>query len=392
MNTEPHLTEDRHIFELSIISKIAQALNGSVDLHQALQTTLGHVAELLNLETGWIWLLNGETGASYLAAEQNLPPALAQSPARMEGSCYCLDSYRAGDMAGAANINVVSCSRLRNLVDDTGGLTYHASVPLYAHGKQMGVLNVASSDWRELSGDELRLLHTIGDMLGIAVERAGLFERSQELGAVKERNRLAREIHDTLAQGFAAISLQLDAADALLESRAVDSSSQLQTLIGRAMKVAQENLAEARRSVMDLRATPLKGASLSQAMQKLANDLSVEHGLDTKLRATGSDIPLPSAMETSLYRIVQEALTNICNHAGANKANINLAVTPSEVKLTIQDDGSGFDPKLVESDRYGVIGMNERAKLLGGTLELESILKSGTLITVTVPITNSETQ
>ncbi len=100
--------------------------------------------------------------------------------------------------------NVVTCSRLKNLVDGTDGLRYHASIPLYAHGKQLGVLNVASTDWRELSQEDLQLLYTVGDLLGIAVERARLFARSAHLGALEERNRLARELHDTLAQGLTA--------------------------------------------------------------------------------------------------------------------------------------------------------------------------------------------
>ena len=138
----------------------------------------------------------------------------------MEGTCYCLDTFRQGDLAGAANVNVVTCSRLKNLIDGTDGLRYHASIPLVAHGRQLGVLNVASPSWREISPDELRLLYTVGDLLSIAIERARLFARSVELGAVQERNRLAREIHDTLAQGLTAITLQLEAADLLLEDAA----------------------------------------------------------------------------------------------------------------------------------------------------------------------------
>ena len=103
--------------ELSILNSIAQALNRSVDLDQALKAALAQVADLLDLRTGWIWLLHEETGESYLAAAQNLPPGLANNPRRMEGSCYCLDTYRAGDLDGAANVKVITCSRLRSLVD-----------------------------------------------------------------------------------------------------------------------------------------------------------------------------------------------------------------------------------------------------------------------------------
>jgi DNA-binding NarL/FixJ family response regulator len=135
----------------------------------------------------------------------------------MEGDCYCLRTYREGDLEGAANVNVVTCSRIKNLVDGTDGLRYHASIPLYASNNiRLGVLNVASEDWRELSAEDLRLLYTVGDLLSIAIERARLYERSVQLGTSEERNRLAREIHDTLAQGLAAIALQLESAEAFL--------------------------------------------------------------------------------------------------------------------------------------------------------------------------------
>src|SRR5215472_1555032 len=196
--------------ELMILNSIAQALNASVEMDQALEAVLAQVAALLGLQTGWIWLLDEETGQSYLAAAQNLPPGLTEDPSRMSGSCYCLDTFRMGDLNGAANVNVVKCSRLSGLVDGTGGLRYHASIPLYAQGKKLGVLNVASTDWRKLSQDNLRLLYTVGDLVGIAIERGRLYAKSMRAGAEEERSRLAREIHDTLAQGLAAISLQLE--------------------------------------------------------------------------------------------------------------------------------------------------------------------------------------
>ena len=155
--------------ELVILNAIAEALNRTVDLERSLRTALALVAELLDLHTGWIFLLDEETGRPYLAAAQNLPPGLAQSPSRMQGTCYCLDTYRSGDLAGAANVNVVTCSRLKWLSEGAGGLRYHASIPLYGDGRRLGVLNVASSDWRELSADDLRLLYTVGDLLSLSL-------------------------------------------------------------------------------------------------------------------------------------------------------------------------------------------------------------------------------
>ncbi|MFQ6031133.1 MAG: GAF domain-containing protein, partial [Dehalococcoidia bacterium] len=129
--------------ELSILNAIAEALNRQVDLTSALDTTLAQVTQLLGLHTGWIWLLHENTDESYLASSYNLPPALADNPQLMQGTCYCLSTYVKGDLEGAANVNVITCSRLHGLVDGTGGLRHHASVPLYAPGdKRLGVLNV----------------------------------------------------------------------------------------------------------------------------------------------------------------------------------------------------------------------------------------------------------
>ncbi len=364
--------------ELSILNSIAQALNKTVVLDEAVQTVLAQVADLLDLHTGWVWLLHNNNRHAYLAAAQNLPPGLAEYPHKMEGSCFCLDTYREDDLEGAANVNVVTCSRLKNLVDGSDGLRYHASIPLYAHGKKMGVLNVASADWRELSADDLQLLYTVGDMLGIAVERAMLFDKSLQLGAAEERNRLAREIHDTLAQGLTAVSLQLEAADALLEGGAEDE--QVRRAIQQALALTRANLEEARRSVMDLRAESLEGRSLSEALFLLAEQLSAAVDF-----AVLGNHPLNPRMETAVYRLAQESLNNIARHAQATHVRMELNMTAEEVTLVVADNGVGFDPATVPANRFGLLGMNERVRLLNGRMRLHSTVGKGTRIEITIP-------
>src|SRR5919199_1470968 len=303
--------------ELSVLNVIARELNRSVNLSETLQFTLSQVAELLDLRTGWIWLLGEDSSEPYLAAAQNLPPDLANTPRRMDGSgyCYCLDTYKRGDLSGAANVNVLTCSRLKGLVDGTDGLRYHASIPLYAQDKKLGVMNVASPDWRSLSPEDLQLLYTIGDLLSIAVERARLFNRSSQLGAAEERNRLAREIHDTLAQGLTATALQLESDDALLD--ADSDAKQVKEPLRRALSLTQSNLEEARRSVLDLRAVPLEGRSLSEALKALVDRWEAEQGVSARFLAINGSRPLPPNVEVGLYRICQEALTNVASHAQA---------------------------------------------------------------------------
>ena len=121
-----------------------------------------------------------------------------------------LDIYKKGDLEGAANVNVLTCSRLDGLVDGTGGLRYHASIPLYAGEKKLGVMNVASPQWRGLSPEDLQLLSTIGDLLAIAVERASLFDRSARLGAVEALAILLELffLFDKAALGFCELRLE----------------------------------------------------------------------------------------------------------------------------------------------------------------------------------------
>lgn len=381
MDTQTNAAKlQRRNAELAIINTIAQALNRSVDLDEAVQTTLTKVADLLDLQTGWVWLLTENSTDSYLAASLNLPPALANQPHKMAGSCYCLDTYHDGDLAGAANVNVVTCSRLKGLIDGTDGLRYHASIPLYAHGKKLGVLNVASPDWRQLSTEDLQLLYTIGDLLGIAVERARLFDRQATLGAIEERNRLAREIHDTLAQGLTAVSLQLESADALLEAEA--DAERIRQIVQNALSLIRANLDEARRSVMDLRAAPLEDKSLVEALVSLVEEAE----MPVDLLVEGEERPLPRRVESGIYRLAQEALTNVKRHAQAEKTVIQLSYKTQLIALIITDDGIGFNPDEVETGRFGLIGMNERVKLLNGTLRLESGDHEGTRIEVVVPL------
>src|SRR5215467_12610388 len=265
--------------ELAVLYAIAGHLNRKVDAHEALQEVLAQVTKLLGLQTGWVWLLD-EQGSPYLAAAQALPPYLADHPKRMTGFCLCLDTFLEGDLEGASNIDVLRCSRLKNAERENDpsslGLRFHASVPIYAGETPIGVLNVASEDWRELETEELQLLHIIGDQIGLAIQRARLSaehtQAAARLATIEERNRLAREIHDTLAQGLAAITLQLETADALAEQR----PQRAQEAIQRALSLARNNLEEARRSVIDLRAAPLQNRTLPEALAALARETARE--------------------------------------------------------------------------------------------------------------------
>ncbi|WP_170293373.1 GAF domain-containing sensor histidine kinase [Thermogemmatispora aurantia] len=392
--------------ELAILYTIAGQLNRKVDVREALQEVLSQVTRLLGLKTGWVWLLDRE-GRPFLAAAQSLPPYLADHPERMTGRCLCLDTFLGGNLASAANINVLRCSRLRNAEREgdpsSWGLRFHASVPIHVGEVPLGVLNVASEDWRELHSSELQLLHIIGDQIGLAIQRARLSAEhtraAARLATIEERNRLAREIHDTLAQGLAAIALQLETADALLPTQ----PERAQTAIRRALALARSNLEEARRSVMDLRAAPLQDHTLPEALALLVKRLQAESETRLQYRyeppsgpgeEPGRFPPLSPHCEAGLYRIAQEALSNALRHAAAEQITLTLAVRDKMIMLQVQDDGCGFDPdrarEYTREGHFGLTGMSERARLLGARISIESLPGAGTSISVYLPYQGQE--
>ena len=377
--------------ELATLTALAQALSGPADLSQSLEAALATVADVLGLETGWVWLLD-DTGEPELAAARALPQALREHPDAMHGDCYCLKTFRAGDLRGAANVNVVWCSRLAVLADDeaeeVGRLQCHASVPLAIGDRRLGMLNVASADWRVLSDAELSLLTTAGALVSLAVERSRLEAATARALAAEERNRLAREIHDTLAQGLAALTMQLEVADSLAGAKAPDDSL-LHSAVERALLLARATLDEARRSVLDLREAPLEGRSLSEALEALASeaDSSPDDAVEvTVIASDGVDAKLSPAVAGGLYRVAQQAVVNATRHARARQITLRVTRSESEIHLRVEDDGTGFEPADVRGDRFGLVGMRERARLLGGSLTVESAPDAGTAIEVRVPI------
>jgi two-component system NarL family sensor kinase len=377
--------------ELATLTALAHALSGPAALQDSLEAALGTVADALGLETGWVWLID-ENDEPRLAASRALPTALREHPDAMHGDCYCLRTFRAGDLRGAANVNVVWCSRLAVLRDDEaeaiGRLQCHASVPLLVGDRRLGMLNVASRDWRVLSDAELSLLTTAGALVSLAVERSRLEAGSARAVAAEERNRLAREIHDTIAQGLAALTMQLEVADSLVEARP-QPDERLGAAIARALSLARSTLGEARRSVLDLREAPLEGRTLHGALEDIAAEARGERaGLDVAVVANAEvdASPLSPAIERGLYRIAQQAVANAVLHAHARHVSIRLTRRHDDVTLRIEDDGSGFDPGVVPPGRFGLVGMHERARLLGGGVVVESEPGAGTAIAVRIPL------
>src|SRR5215212_7367960 len=257
---------------LTILNRIAETLNCTSDLQIALDETLASLVDLLGLQTGWIFLRD-DAGKLYLAAYHQLPPALEYPGDPWIGGCDCNTLFKAGQFRAA--VNIVRCSRLAYADGDRRGLEVHASAPLRSEDRMLGILNVAGPGAATFTPDTLLLLSAVGAQLGTAIERVRLAQQAVALAALEERNRIAREIHDTLAQGLAAITLHLEAAEVLADTR----PAAVPGAIGKALKLARSNLDEARRSVLELRAAPLAGHTLPEALRELAQTFTDEAGL-----------------------------------------------------------------------------------------------------------------
>ncbi len=210
-----------------------------------------------------------------------------------------------------------------------------------------------------------------------------LLEQERRAGVLEERNRLAQEFHDTLAQGFTGISFLLGAA----ENALADDAELARAQIGRARQVAQESIVEARRSIRALRTQALECGGLSLALAQFMENLRATSGLDAEFIACGTPTPLPVQVEDDLLRIAQEAVTNALKHARPQHITVQLKFAPGQVHMRVQDDGRGFNASASRAPAgFGLIGMRERAARIGGKVVLQSAPDDGTKISVDVAL------
>jgi len=202
--------------------------------------------------------------------------------------------------------------------------------------------------------------------------------RVEDLTIVAERQRMARELHDTLSQGLAGLILQLEAADAHLAN---NHTAKAQSIVGNAMVQARSTLAEARRAIDDLRQSSLD--DLDSALRLEISRFTNATGIPILFHADQTP-PLPAPITETLIRAVAEALTNIANHAQAHNVNVDISVKDKILLLTIQDDGIGFDPSSIPSGHYGILGIKERVRLVNGCFEIQN--SNGTTLKIEIPL------
>lgn len=279
---------------------------------------------------------------------------------------------------------------------DDGGLV----LPLSVSGTGSGLMVVSFRGRVRPSRAAVRDYQTAGVQAALALENLRLVEEARragkEAGVTGERQRLSNEIHDTLAQGFNSIVMNLES----MEGKLSPESGAVHRDLDTARRTARESLAEARRLVWALRPEALDRHNLPEALGLLTKRWSDETGLEAGLRVTGSPGSLPGEVEAALLRTAQETLSNARKHGGAvlRRVMITLSFVPGSVLLDALDDGAGFDRREVsERDRdsssggYGLRAMRERIEDLGGSVEVESSPGEGTSIAVELPVGDSHT-
>ncbi|MBM6617057.1 GAF domain-containing sensor histidine kinase [Bacillus sp. RD4P76] len=364
--------------ELQTLKSIAEMLNQANDLTQMLPSVLKELLHVTGITSGWIFLMN-EKGDYTLAADYNLPEGLLWKYKKpmCEGSCWCVDKYQKGRLNRAANI--MECKRIENVIEhswgDTEGITHHATVPLRAGNESFGLLNVASPNKTYFSQEELALLEAIAFQIGTAIKRIQLTQKEQELALIAERNRLARDLHDSVNQLLFSLMLTVRG------TQEMTNEPEVKEMLSYIQELSQEALQEMRALIWQLRPQGLEDG-IGSALCSYGKVL----GLEVQVEVKGV-LELPSKIEEAMWRIGQEALNNCKKHAVIKACNVEIQVKDKTVIMTVRDEGCGFHYTEGGSmPTLGLAGMKERAEFLGGSFNVISKVGVGTSIQVNLPI------
>jgi len=258
-------------------------------------------------------------------------------------------------------------------------------VPMLIAGRVSGFIGIRFSLRRGFRQEEIELTRALAHQATLAMQLTRLSAQSRQSAVMAERNRMARDIHDTLAQGFTGVIVQLEAAgEAMSQSRTARVSDHL----NQAGELARESLREARRSVQALRPQALEGKQVSEALKDLIEKMTRGTTVHAEFTLQGNQQKLPPEWEANLLRIGQEVLTNVLRHARASTFNVLLVFDSGEIRLNLRDDGCGFDPKR-RHEGFGLQGMRERAEGMGGQLSIESANGKGTMISIVLPLASA---
>lgn len=393
---------EKHYHDLVALSRVSAAISGLQDLDSILRIGLDNVLNIMNGTVGGIMLLDEPSqtlsyqvyhglsdkyaGEMRLKLGEGIAGKVAQS-----GRSVLLEDI--SSEPNAARIDLISSEGLRAFI----------SVPLRAKDNVLGVMNVASHVQHRFTKEDVHLLHSIGDQLGIAIEQATLHERLRKarerlrklarqnlVAEEEERRRIARELHDETSQSLSGIALQLEA---LIEMSAQSGNQDAQFIAGlkKVQSLTVQVHKEVSRLISNLHPAVLDTLGLVAAARQHAKNSLQPLNINVTTEVKGTEMRFPPDVEAALFRVVQGTIGNIVKHSKAKNVSIVLVYQPGEFSLSISDDGQGFDVSKItdveESGRgRGLFSMRERIGFLGGTSGIESNIGLGTTVWAKIPI------
>jgi signal transduction histidine kinase len=388
-NAQLHRDVERQLHVQWRLSEVAEKITSELELSRILPKVLQIAEELIEADCGFIALFDPATKCLSYPYLHNLPQALTNVT-------VCKGEGVAGEaMAAFRPVAISDYQSYPNAVPAflEAGLVSVVAVPIASGNRAFGTLAVGSlHEARAFSATEVSTLAGVGRQAGIAIDNARLYQnmryyarqitRAQE----DERKRIAREAHDETAQILVALSRRLDA---LMASPELPSPAFRDRLEG-VRELTTEAMQSVRRFSQDLRPPVLDDLGFVAAVRGLTRNLE-EVGVETELQVSGSPYRLSPDEELVLFRIAQEALNNVRRHANARQARVMVSFHRNSVQMVLEDDGRGFEAPdrfvdLVASGKLGLIGMHERARILGGTLQIESQPGEGTRVIVDAPV------
>lgn len=374
----------RRTREMGALLRVGRAVEESQELEQVLPAALEAVLEATSAETAEVWLLDPQDGALVLRHHYG-----EATEAFLEITRFSPGEGYPGIVAETGKPLLVhdldqDARFQRQRVKEEGFRTFFA-LPLRRTGETIGVLAVAARDASALtSDDELRLLELIADHIATAVENARLHEEVQTLAILTERERLAREMHDGLGQVLGYVSTKAQAVKELLKSGQSDAAIQHMEQLEAA---AQETHDDVREVILALGSNGRK-RPLLDSLRDYVDRFAELSGLPAALEVEGPPHQFNPAVEVQLLRIVQEALANARKHADADGVKVLISFRDEDCRITVEDDGRGFDPSRVSRGpwpHFGLQSMQERAAAIGAEFTLDTAAGRGTRVIVDLP-------
>jgi signal transduction histidine kinase len=373
----------QQIDELGALHRVSQLVSSSLDLEEIFQTLYEEVARLMPADAFMVALSrpDGLHDFEFIIDDgQRFPPqrGLSLSPV-LSGPLANGEMLIQRDVT--QHPEYPSAHRFGKSDRQTRSVL---AAPLMRGDQVIGAITAQSYEEHDYRDPEARMLRTIASQAAIAIEHARLYRESQNVAVAEERARLAREIHDTLAQGLIGVILCLERLDLSVP----DDDQEHRPWIERALELSRSSLEEARRSVRDLRAAPLEGRSLLEAIANLVADVQDDYDFEVISQLPPSLPPLSARVETALFRVVQEAIFNACKHADCTELAVELEMNATVLRARVRDDGDGFEPGsgTADSGRYGLTTMRERVHQIGGRIQISSESGGGTSVDVEVPV------